>query len=91
MTCRELADFLGDYVAGELDARERAVFDAHLAACAECVAYLRGYRDIIRFVKDACREAGDVLPADVPASLVRAILAARGRSVTSRARSGRRA
>src|SRR4029077_13866711 len=40
MTCRELDDFLGDYVAGELDAQVRAVFDAHLAACPECVTYL---------------------------------------------------
>ncbi len=79
MTCRELADFLGDYVGGELDAQVRAVFDAHLAACPECVTYLRTYRDTIRLVKDACRDAEDSLPADVPEGLVRAILAARAR------------
>ena len=79
MTCRELADFLGDYVAGELDAQVRAVFDAHLAACPECVTYLRTYRDTIRLVKDACRDAEDSLPADVPEGLVQAVLAARAR------------
>jgi len=54
----------------------RAVFDAHLAACPECVTYLRTYRDTIRLVKDACRDAEDSLPADVPEGLVGAILAA---------------
>ena len=29
LTCREVSDFLGAYTAGELGARERALFDEH--------------------------------------------------------------
>jgi len=38
-TCRELADLLAGYFAGELDAEERATFEGHLATCRDCVAY----------------------------------------------------
>ncbi len=77
MTCREVIAFLGEYVADELTPRERATFEAHLAVCPECVAYLRGYRDTIRLVKDAGAAADDSMLEDVPERLVEAIRAAR--------------
>lgn len=40
MTCRELTDFLGAYLDGELSEKVRRRFDEHLAACPECSAYL---------------------------------------------------
>jgi len=40
MTCRELVDFLGAYLDGELSEKVRRRFDEHLAACPECSAYL---------------------------------------------------
>jgi anti-sigma factor RsiW len=78
MTCRELVDFLADYVAGDLPSTERAPFDAHLAACPECVAYLESYEATIKLGKSAFCDADDALPDDVPEGLMRAILAARG-------------
>ena len=75
MTCRELVDCLGEYVAGTLDAATRARLDAHLAACATCLAYLRTYGDTIRLAKDAGRD-DERTAAEMPAELVDAIVAA---------------
>jgi anti-sigma factor RsiW len=77
LTCRELADFLADYFAGELGLDERSVFEKHLAECPDCAAYLRSYAETIRLARDAY--TGDPVPADVPEELVRAILEARER------------
>jgi len=77
MTCRELVDFLADYVADELPTSERALFDAHLSECPECVGYLNGYRATIRLGKGAFAHPDDPVPATVPEKLVQAILAAR--------------
>jgi anti-sigma factor RsiW len=77
LTCRELTDFLPDYVAGELGADERAIFQRHLADCPDCAAYLRSYEATIRLARDAY--ADEPVPASVPDALVRAILHARTR------------
>jgi anti-sigma factor (TIGR02949 family) len=76
LTCRELIDFLAAYLDGELAAETRADFERHLSLCPACVDYLAGYREAIRLGKRAC-EPDAVLPEDVPAELVDAVLAAR--------------
>jgi anti-sigma factor RsiW len=73
ITCRELTDFLLQYLAGEIRGRRRAVFEAHLAVCDECVAYVRGYEEAVRLGREAFDDSDDTIPDD----LVRAILAAR--------------
>jgi predicted anti-sigma-YlaC factor YlaD len=73
LTCREVTDFVADYLSGELALDVRAVFDEHLAECPDCVTYLRTYEDTIRL---AC-DADEPVPAAVPEKLVRAILATR--------------
>lgn len=75
LTCREVTDFLGDYIAGELVAEVRAAFEAHTAACPECLAYLRSYRETIALARDAYRDEEQA--ANVPEELARAILVAR--------------
>ena len=76
LTCRELIDFLDDYVAGTLPGPQRERFDEHLGRCAACVRYLRGYQGTMRAVAlSFAPEAAP--PADVPEELVGAILAAR--------------
>ena len=80
MTCRELTDFLIDYVDGDLSAVERARFDEHLKACRDCVTYLRNYEQTIRLGKAVCKEDHDAVDDDVPEELVQAILAARTRA-----------
>ncbi|MGH9314212.1 MAG: anti-sigma factor family protein [Vicinamibacterales bacterium] len=81
LTCREIADFLMDYVSGLLPADRLAEFESHLAICPACVDYLRSYKATIRMSREAfdSSAANEVSP-DVPEELVRAILAARGRS-----------
>ncbi len=79
MTCRELVDFLMDYLEGRLTEAQRGCFEQHLADCPDCVAYLATYQKTIRLGKQACAEGEEALPADVPEKLVQAILAARHR------------
>ena len=79
VTCRELIDFLGAYVDGELADAVRLRFDEHLAACPECSAYVEAYRVTIRLARDAGREPTEPSPAAVPEELVKAILSARGK------------
>ena len=77
LTCREMTDFLADYLDGSLALAERHVFDKHLADCPECAAYLRSYTETIRLARQTRED--DALPVAVPDELVRAILAARHR------------
>lgn len=79
MTCRQLNDFIVDYRSGALSPDVRTQFDAHLAACADCVAYLKSYEETIRLARGALRAPDDPIPADVPEKLVHAILAARSK------------
>jgi anti-sigma factor RsiW len=77
VTCREFADFLADYLSGELNADVRTQFDRHLSLCPNCQKYLAGYRSTIALGKSAFSHPDDRVPADVPEELVRAIMAAR--------------
>ena len=42
MTCREFADFMADYLTGELSEAIRAAFDHHLALCPNCERKVKG-------------------------------------------------
>jgi anti-sigma factor RsiW len=73
VTCRDFADFLLDYVEGELPADTRRRFDEHVAVCADCVQYLQHYTATVKASRLAM---ADDLPTDVPDALVAAILKA---------------
>ncbi len=96
MTCQEFADFLMQYLDGDLSRPVRARFEEHLAECPDCVAYLATYQETIKLGKAACAEENDALPAEVPNELVRAILTARsevtkpGRQASQNAKQSRR-
>ena len=77
MNCREFTEFLHEYLSGNLPVDDRAAFDAHLAECPWCVAYLQNYRETILLGKAAFAPADEPLPERVPEELVQAILAAR--------------
>ena len=74
ITCREFVEFLDDYLAAALPDAERPAFNAHLAACPSCVAYMRTYQASIRLGKAVL--SGPELPAHVPEELLQALLAA---------------
>ena len=73
MTCRQLVDFLAEYVADGLEVSERTAFAAHLADCPACADYVRSYRDTIALAKDAARD-DEAAVAAMPPELVDAIL-----------------
>jgi anti-sigma factor RsiW len=79
LTCRELVEFLAEYLEGRLREAERARFDRHLATCPSCVSYARSYQDSVRLGKSAFSCPDERVPDDVPEDLVRAILDARER------------
>ena len=47
LTCRELVELVTDYLEGALPAGERERFEAHLAACEGCDAYVEQVRRTI--------------------------------------------
>lgn len=77
MTCREFADFIGDYFSGELPPPERELFERHLTDCPNCRTYLSIYEETTRLGRRAFDEPANALPPEVPDRLVQAILAAR--------------
>ena len=77
ITCRDFIEFLMDYLSEGLPEGEREEFEAHLAVCASCVAYMKTYEETVQLGRDAFSCDDDALPADVPEDLVKAVLAAR--------------
>lgn len=73
LTCRTFVQFLDDYLAGSLSEPERDAFNAHLAACPPCVAYMKTYKATVRAGK-AAFAADESIPAEVPEALLRAVL-----------------
>ena len=80
MTCREVSEFLDDYISGELPPDRRMVFDRHIAACRDCQNYLGSYKQTMQLSKLAMTQPEDSVPGDVPEALVSAVLAARAKS-----------
>ena len=77
MTCREVKDFLVEYLTGTLPALELSEFRTHLAACPECGQFVCASRDLLRLSRYAVRNLNDPRPEDVPEALLRDIIAAR--------------
>jgi anti-sigma factor RsiW len=47
MACRELVELVTDYLEGRLPAADRERFDAHIAGCDACTAYLEQMRQTL--------------------------------------------
>lgn len=77
MTCKELVEFLMDYLDGDLPEPQRKSFEEHLSACPDCIAYLATYEETIALGKQAYTADDEPVPAAVPEDLIRAILSAR--------------
>ena len=77
MTCREFADFMMDYLSGEMPSESRALFEYHLSLCVNCRKYLTSYEESVKLGRRAFDDDNAALPEDVPEQLVNAILAAR--------------
>lgn len=79
LTCREVVEFLADYLDHGLNAAQRQAFEEHLARCDECVAYLKGYEQTVRLGRAAFDDLDAAADAHLPRELVDAIAAARRR------------
>jgi anti-sigma factor RsiW len=55
MSCQELVELVTDYFEDVLEADERARFEAHLAECQGCRAYLAQMRATLRLVRETER------------------------------------
>jgi anti-sigma factor RsiW len=77
LKCREVIDFLDRYLEGELSPQERREFELHLRLCRSCRAYLKTYRETLRFEEVAREELDREVPESVPEELVLAILQSR--------------
>jgi anti-sigma factor RsiW len=80
MTCEEFVASLQAFRDDELTSPDRIRAQQHLAACATCSAYVRGYKRTIELAKSFASDS-DGLTA-LPESLVRKILL-RARRATS--------
>jgi anti-sigma factor RsiW len=47
LTCQELTEVLTDYLEGAMAPADRARFEAHLALCPGCVAYVEQMRQTV--------------------------------------------
>jgi anti-sigma factor RsiW len=80
ITCRELIEFLGEYVDGTLSPPMRREFERHLNVCPSCVAYVESYRRTIRMGKTLLNASSEPATDVAPESLVAAVRAARARN-----------
>ncbi|MBL8746932.1 MAG: zf-HC2 domain-containing protein [Phycisphaerae bacterium] len=77
ITCRELAEFIADYLDHTLPADIAREFDRHLAVCPSCVAYIESYKQTIRLGKAAFAQAEAPADASAPQAILNAVRAAR--------------
>ncbi|HEY8535743.1 MAG TPA: zf-HC2 domain-containing protein [Vicinamibacterales bacterium] len=74
LTCRQMADFLMDYLNDELESSVRARFEVHLHRCPNCVRYLETYTLTTRLCRSAFHVDDAEVPREIPEDLVAAIL-----------------
>ncbi len=77
ITCRELIDFIADYLDHQLSPEARHEFERHLNVCPSCVRYLESYKQTIQLGKMAMQPSDEPAAGAVPEGLLRAIKAAR--------------
>ncbi|MBL9147385.1 MAG: zf-HC2 domain-containing protein [Phycisphaerae bacterium] len=72
LTCRDLIEFLDDYVADRQPPELRVAFESHLAECRHCRDYLRTYSDTIAVARASlCDESrAGALPEDLVQAIV---------------------
>ena len=61
LACQELVELVTDYLEGVLGPTDRARFEAHIAGCDGCTAYLEQLRQVVRVT--GTLTAADVSPA----------------------------
>ena len=75
IVCMSGVEVLMEYMEGAVAPDVRAAIEAHVTGCARCEAFIASYRETPRIVREATSVE---MPADLEASLLAAIRAARG-------------
>jgi len=55
VTCKDATDLLGDYLTDSLNSEDRRAFEAHLAGCRDCAAFLATYKRTLSLTKSFLR------------------------------------
>jgi len=76
MTCRDMVQFLMDYLSEDLPDDTRTIFELHVNACPDCVTYLATYREPVVLCRESFKVREQDVPVEVPEDLIQAILAA---------------
>lgn len=74
INCKELCEFLSQYMEGDLPPARKASFDAHIRGCGPCRAYMHQLEQIVKLSKQ-CLCSGPK-PPPPPEDLVKAVLSA---------------
>lgn len=78
LSCKELDEFVVDYLENVLPAGQRRRFELHLRICQDCRRYLEAYKRTVALVgQTAFHDLEEPVSDRVPEGLVKAILAAR--------------
>ena len=74
LSCREMAEYLSDYLDGELTASLCALIDAHRGECPPCEAFIRTLERSVEVVRSQPHEP---LPPPLKTKLLEALRRAR--------------
>ncbi len=80
ITCAEFEAFILDYHEGNLDERQRKLFEFHLSICPMCQVQFADYLRTIELGQRVFADGDEPVPEEVEDELVNAILAARSRN-----------
>jgi anti-sigma factor RsiW len=69
LTCQQVVELVTEYLEGVMEPRRRARFEAHLAGCDDCSAYLEQFRATVAVV-------GRLDAGEVPEPVMNELLAA---------------
>jgi predicted anti-sigma-YlaC factor YlaD len=74
LTCRELEEFISDYIDGKLPTITKAKFIIHLFICRDCRSYIDAYKRSIEMGKSLCDKLDSESQEDVPEELITFVL-----------------
>jgi anti-sigma factor RsiW len=80
LTCRDCAEFLGEYIDGALPVFQQIELERHLRLCPPCVTFIEQYKKTIELSRESlCTESATMPAHECPEALIQAILAARAK------------
>ena len=80
MSCKEVEDFLMDYLDGNLGFCARIHFRLHMLMCPDCSKYIKEYKNTVALGKSIFDHMDDELNEPIPEEILRAIKSARKKS-----------